>query len=108
MLCKTVTAIMRGSELERVETRLRELQVPGITVTKVRGYGEDADLLSHDWMSSHVRLEVVIEEDQVEMVVRAILKEAHTGLPGDGILFVSPLDLVYRIRSGVTITPHRR
>lgn len=96
---KLITAIIRGTELERVEAQLKNLLVPGITVSKVKGYGEQADLYSHDWTVAHVRLEIVIEEQRVAEIVNSVLNAAHTGLSGDGIIFVLPLAEVYRVRT---------
>lgn len=99
MSSKLITAIIRGSELGRVETQLKNLLVPGITVSKVKGYGEQADLYSNDWTVAHVRLEIVIDADRAPEVMNSILNAAHTGLAGDGIVFVQPLETVYRVRT---------
>lgn len=52
-----VVAIISISQdvLEKVERRLQELQVPGICVTKVKGYGEYANFYSRDWMTTHTK-----------------------------------------------------
>lgn len=99
MAQKLITAIIRGSELERVESQLKNLLVPGITVTKVKGYGEQADLYSRDWTVAHVRLEIVIAEDRAPEIMNSILNAAHTGLAGDGIVFMQPLEAVFRVRT---------
>jgi nitrogen regulatory protein P-II 1 len=96
--CK-VTAIVRSSVLERVENALKATNVPGVSVTKVKGYGEYADFYRPDWMVSHVRVEVFIGRHRAETVARAIMEAAHTGLEGDGIVAVLPVESVYHIRT---------
>ena len=97
---RKVTAIIRRLALERVEKRLIELGVPGITVTKVKGFGEYADFFASDWQSEHVRIEIFVRCDAADALVRAIIDEAHTGVAGDGIVAVLPAETVWRVRTG--------
>ena len=99
MSFRKVTAIIRPDRLEAVEDRLRDLAVPGISVTKVKGYGEYANFYTPDWMISHARVEVFIGEHQAEEVATAIMEAAHTGMEGDGIVAVLPVESVYHIRT---------
>ncbi len=93
-----VTAIVRTECLEEVERALQALGVPGITVTRVKGYGEHANFLRSDWCCTHARLEVYAERAYIDGLVEAILDKAHTGLPGDGIVTVIPVERLVRIR----------
>ena len=101
---RKVTAIIRSSVLERVEQRLQGLCVPGISVRKVKGYGEYANLFSRDWMVEHARLEIFVRRERADEIARAILDAAQTGLAGDGIVVVLPVEAVYRVRTGELAT----
>jgi nitrogen regulatory protein P-II 1 len=94
-----VTAIIRPSVLEKVENALQELHVPGVSVAKVKGYGEYANFYTSDWMVAHVRVEVFIGQHRAEAIAEAIMEAAHTGLEGDGIVAVMPVESVYHIRT---------
>jgi nitrogen regulatory protein P-II 1 len=96
--CK-ITAIIRPDYLEKVEAALKALGVPGISVTKVKGYGEYADFYRSDWMCTHVRLEIFTGQQQAEQIAVAIVEAAHTGMVGDGLVAVLPVSSVYHIRT---------
>jgi len=96
--CK-VTAIVRPGVLEKVEQALQALSVPGVSVTKVKGYGEYANFYTPDWMLTHALVEVFIGQHRAEEVARAIMEAAHTGMEGDGIVAVLPVESVYHIRT---------
>lgn len=96
---RKVTAIFRSDRLEAVEDRLRSLGVPGVSVTKVKGYGEYANFYTTDWMCSRVRIEVFIGESKAEVIAEAIIDAAHTGIEGDGIVAILPVESVYHIRT---------
>lgn len=96
---REVTAIVRVEALETVERRLQDLRVPGITVTKVKGYGEYADFFAHDWMTEYARIEIFLKRERADEIAQAIMDAAHTGGPGDGIIVVLPVESIYRIRN---------
>lgn len=98
-LCK-VTAIIRLTKLEAVEARLRDFHVPGISVTKVKGYGEYANFFRPDWMVEHARIEIFLHRERADEVARAITAAARTGESGDGIVAVLPVEVIYRVRTG--------
>jgi len=97
---KKIAAIVRTDVLERVEGRLRDLGVPGMTVTRVKGFGEYANFFAQTWMSAHARIEIFTDADQVQLIVDAIIEAAHTGTAGDGIVVVLPVEAIFRIRDG--------
>jgi nitrogen regulatory protein P-II 1 len=99
MKFRKVTAILRPERLEAVEECLKRLNVPGVSVTKVKGFGEYANFYENDWLCTHVRVEVFVGVRQAEDVANAILDAAHTGLEGDGIVAVLPVEAVYHIRT---------
>ena len=96
---RKVVAIIRGSALEKVEERLRELGVNGITVTKVKGYGEYANFYKADWMVNNARIEIFTVSEKVDAIVDAIMEAAHAGVTGDGLVAVLPVEKLYRIRT---------
>lgn len=101
MKFRKVTAIIQQDALEKVEQALQGIGVRGISVTKVKGYGEYANFYSRDWMVSvsHVRIEIFTEKARVNAIVNAILEAAHMGLPGDGIVVVVPVEQIFRVRT---------
>ncbi len=96
---RKITAIIQKDTLEKVEDQLRELGVPGVSVTHVKGYGQYANFFSNDWLVSHVRLEVFIERERAEEVATAIMNAAHTGMDGDGIVAILPVESIYQIQT---------
>ncbi|MDD2335802.1 MAG: P-II family nitrogen regulator [Geobacteraceae bacterium] len=105
MELKKVVAIIRTAELEKVEGRLVDMRVRGISVTKVKGFGEFANFFDPDWMVTHSRIEIFTEEARVDEIASAIMEVAHTGMKGDGIVAVIPVEKLYRIRTMSEITP---
>jgi nitrogen regulatory protein P-II 1 len=106
MELKQVVAIVRGSVLEAVEERLRQVGVKGISVSPIRGYGEYANLYKADRMVTNVKIEIFTEQSAVEDIVTAIMNTAHLGISGDGIVAVLPVEKLYRIRTKTEIEPH--
>lgn len=102
--CK-VTAIIRCEVLAKVEQRLQELGVHGFSVMQVKGCGEYTDFYSHDCMTTHARVEIFIAAHRAEFVAQAIMDAAHTGVEGDGIVAVLPVNKVYRIRKRAEVLP---
>jgi nitrogen regulatory protein P-II 1 len=96
---RNVIAIIRPDRLETVENALQALHVPGVSVTKVKGYGEYTNFYAQDWMVSHVRVEVFIGQHRAQAVAETIMESAHTGMEGDGIVAISPVESVYHIRT---------
>lgn len=96
---RKVTAIVRPDKLEAVESALQALGVPGLSVSKVKGYGEYANFYTPDWTCTHVRVEVFIGQQRADGVAQAIMDAAHSGIVGDGIVAVLPVESVYHIRT---------
>ena len=104
---KLVTAIIKPFKLDDAREALSEIGVQGMTVTEVKGFGRQkghtelyrgAEYVV-DFLPK-VKIEVAIDDGQLEGVVDAITKAANTGKVGDGKIFVSPLEEVVRIRTG--------
>jgi len=100
---RKVTAIVRVDRLERVEKALQDLHVSGVSVSRVKGYGEYADFFARDWMSPYARVEIFTSEEHAERISDAVLRAASTGTRGDGIVAVEAVDSVLRVRSNTPI-----
>ena len=97
---KKITAIVRTNVLSDVEDQLIRLGVPGVTVSRVKGFGEEASFLTPGWMSAYMRIEIFADATQAQQIVETIVKAAHTGIAGDGFVSVLPVETFYRIRDG--------
>lgn len=99
MTFKKITAFIRPNLLDKIEDALKGEGVPGVSISQVKGYGEYANIYAKDGMVSAVRVEVFIDTECADTVARAIMKAAHTGLEGDGIVTISPVETIYHIRT---------
>jgi nitrogen regulatory protein P-II 1 len=99
MELRKVTAIIRSDTLDRVEERLQNIGVKGLTVTNVKGFGEYANFFTHTWLVTHSRIEIFTEKNRAEQIAGAIMQAAHTGGAGDGIVVLLPVEKVFRIRT---------
>jgi len=95
---KKIVAIIRSDKLRDVQERLKDLRMVFINATFRKGYGEYANLFSPDWSMTYARLEIYCEATRAEEIVQAIMDTAHTGLAGDGIVVLIPVEKLYRIR----------
>jgi len=104
---KKVEAIIKPFKLDEVKEALNGVGVQGMTITEVRGFGRQkghTELYRGaeykvDFLPK-VKIDVVIEDGQVDDVVEAIQNAARTGRIGDGKIFVSPVENVIRVRTG--------
>ena len=106
-LMKKVEAIIRPFKLEDVKVALVEAGIIGMTVSEVRGFGRQKGQVERYRGSEFtveflrkLKIEVVVEDDRVEEVVKSIGDAARTGEIGDGKIFISPVESVIRIRTG--------
>ncbi|MBM4206185.1 MAG: P-II family nitrogen regulator [Gammaproteobacteria bacterium] len=106
---KMVTAIIKPFKLDDVRAHLSEIGIQGMTVTEVKGFGRQKGHTELYRGAEYVvdflpkiKLEVAIDDVQLDAVVEAIQKAAHTGKVGDGKVFIQSLSDVIRIRTGET------
>lgn len=104
---KKVEAIIRSHLLEAVRNALHEVNVTGMTVSEVQGYGRQKGHTETYRGTEYqiefipkIKIEVVVSEEIEDSVVEAIMKTARTGKFGDGKIFITGLDDVIRIRTG--------
>jgi nitrogen regulatory protein P-II 1 len=104
---KKIEAIIKPFKLDEVKEALQEIGLQGITVTEARGFGRQkghtelyrgAEYVV-DFLPK-VKIEVVVEDSQVDKTVDAIISAARTGRIGDGKIFVLPVEDAIRIRTG--------
>jgi nitrogen regulatory protein PII len=104
---KLVVAIVKPFKVEDVKEALREVGIAGLTVTEARGFGRQRGhtevYRGAEYQVDFVpksRIEVMVDDLQLDGVVDAIVKSARTGKIGDGKIAILPLDDVIRIRTG--------
>ena len=104
---KKIEAIIKPFKLSSVKDSLHEIGISGMTVIDVKGFGrqrgssggigiEETD----DEFLAKMKLEVIVEDSQVEKVIESIKSTAYSGKIGDGKIFVSNIEQVIRIRTG--------
>lgn len=102
-----VIAYIRPHRLEEVKTALGEKGITGITVSEVRGCGSSPE--ASDWfmgnklviaLPQRLKVEIITDNELSETVVEAIVAGARTGSPGDGKIFLQPVEDSIRIRTG--------
>jgi nitrogen regulatory protein PII len=104
---KLVTAIVKPFKQEEVREALAKLDVKGMTVTEVQGFGRQS---GHTEVyrgaeykvnfNPKVKIEVVVDDDSVDDITEAILKVANTGKIGDGKIWVTTVEQLIRVRTG--------
>ena len=104
---KLVTAVIKPHKWEDVRAALETVGVTGMTVSEVSGYGRqkghtevyrgaEYDIA----LVPKIRLEVVVDDADVEAVTQTIVSAAQTGRIGDGKVWVTPVESVVRVRTG--------
>lgn len=103
---KKIEAIIRPEKFEVVKDALLKMGYPGMTVTQVNGHGNQKGI-SQVWRGRRFRIdlllklkiEITVKDVDVENIVNTIISESQTGSIGDGKIFVSQVENVYRVRT---------
>ena len=104
---KEIKAIIQPFMLSKVVDALKKIpHFPGVTVTKVQGFGREKGEDAHhrivedliDYVPK-VKIEIVVHDDMVDEVVDTIVDYAHTGNRGDGKIFIYDVREVIRIKT---------
>ena len=106
---KKIEAILKPFKLDDVKEALATLELTGMTVNEVRGYGRQqghSELYRGaeyvvDFLPK-IKIELVVKDEIVDEVIKVIVKNAKTGKIGDGKIFVSTIETSIRIRTGET------
>lgn len=104
---KKIEAIIKPFKLEEVKDALAGIEVTGMTVCEVKGYGRQqghSELYRGaeyvvDFLPK-IKLDIVVSDENVDKVLATIVEAARTGKIGDGKIFVSNVEKVIRIRTG--------
>jgi nitrogen regulatory protein P-II 2 len=106
---KLVMAIIKPFKLDAVREALTELGIQGLTVSEAKGFGRQKGQTEIYRGAEYVidfvpkvRLDLVVDDDQVDSVVEAIQQAAHSDKIGDGKIFVLEVAQAMRIRTGET------
>ena len=106
---KKVEAIIRPFKLDEVKIALVKSGIIGMTVSEVRGFGRQKGQTERYRGSEYtveflqkLKVEIVVEDSQVDLVVDKLISAARTGEIGDGKIFISPVNEIIRIRTGET------
>jgi nitrogen regulatory protein P-II 1 len=104
---KLVTAVVKPFRLEEVKSALQESGITGMTVSEASGYGRQRGHVEVYRGAEYtvdlvpkVRIEVIIDDEDVDRVVDLIVASARTGKIGDGKVWVMPVERVVRVRTG--------
>ena len=105
---KEIKAVIQTHRLTEVIDALQGMEnLHGVTVSEVKGFGHHRSggpkkRGAEDYIdyAKKTKLEIVVPDQVADAVVQTILKHAHTGRPGDGLIFVSTVDESFRIRTG--------
>ena len=104
---KKIEAIIKPFKLDEVKEALQDVRVQGLSVIEVKGFGRQkghtelyrgAEYVV-DFLPK-VKIDVVLDDDQVDAAIEAIIDAAKTDKIGDGKIFVSPVEQAIRIRTG--------
>lgn len=106
-MTKKIEAIIREERLDAVKAALNEIGIVGLNLTQVRGRGRNGGITVKTRSAAYVvdlipkiQINIVLSDDNVEATVEAIRSAAATGAPGDGVIFILPVDDVIRISTG--------
>ena len=105
-----IMAVIQPTKLNTVKNKLIEVGFPGYTCRKAMGRGKksvnrmlpDGTYIRTELVNKRV-LSIMVRDDAVDKVVNAILDGAHTGNPGDGKIFISPVYESYKVRTGSSV-----
>ena len=92
---KKIEAIVRKEKFQEVFEVLEKSGIGGMTITEAKGFGHH-----RNGLKEKVKIEIYVDEFQVDKIVDMIRKVAKTGSTGDGKIAVLPLHKIYRIRTG--------
>ena len=104
---KLIVGIIKPFKVDDVKEALKGLGVQGVTVSDVQGFGRQRGHTevyrgaeyTIDFVPK-VRLDIIVDDDDVDRVVEGMIQAARTGKIGDGKVWVQPIDEIWRIRTG--------
>jgi nitrogen regulatory protein P-II 1 len=106
-MAKKIEVILREEKFQDVKDALRKIGIVGMNVTEVRGHGRQGGITLEGRAGTYqvdmlprLQLNIILSDHNVERTIETICAAAKTGSPGDGIIFIYPVEDVIRIRTG--------
>jgi len=106
---KKIEAIIKPFKLDDVKEALNGIGIKGMTISEVKGYGRQKGHTEIYRGAEYVvdflpkiKMEIIVDADQVDQVIETVVKAARTGKIGDGKIFVLPVEQIVRVRTGET------
>ena len=104
---KKIEAIIRPEKLESVRNALKKVSSPGLMITEIEGHGQQKGI-TQQWRGKKykvellpkMKIEIVVNDKDVERITKAIADSAKTGAIGDGKIFIYNIENTIRIRTG--------
>lgn len=114
---KKIEAYIRHEALEAIHDRLEAIGLPSLSVTEAKGSGRQKGFTetyrgarSTIFLRPKLKLEIAVDDADLERAIDVVLELAHTGQPGDGKIFVYDIQEAIRVRTGergpVVLAPH--
>jgi nitrogen regulatory protein PII len=94
---KMIAAIVRASSIDAIVKSFNDTGIRGMTIFEVKGIGEQVELFTH--YTVHKMIQIITPDEKVDEITNIILEHAHSGLAGDGIIIVHPLDYMIKVRT---------
>ncbi|HHB77191.1 MAG TPA: P-II family nitrogen regulator [Desulfobulbus sp.] len=106
---KKIEVIIKPFKLDDVKEALNGIGIKGMTISEVKGYGRQKGHTEIYRGAEYVvdflpkiKMEIIIDTDQVDQVIETVVSAARTGKIGDGKIFVLPVEKIVRVRTGET------
>jgi len=114
---KKIEAFIRHEAFDEIRDTLSHMGLPSMSISEVKGSGRQKGYTESYrgakttiFMRPKLKLEMVVDDSDVERAVDVILEKAHTGEPGDGKIFIIPIEDTIRVRTGergdIVLAPH--
>jgi nitrogen regulatory protein P-II 1 len=104
---KKIEAIIKPYKLDDVKDALNGIGIKGMTISEVKGYGRQKGHTEVYRGAEYVidflpkiKIEIIVDADQVDQVIETVVESARTGKIGDGKIFVLPVEQIVRVRTG--------
>jgi len=105
-MLKKIEAIIREDKVNDVKDALAEIGIVGLNMFEVRGHGRQGGIQLVGRAGTYqvnmlpkIQVNIVLNDRNLDVAIEVILKSAYTGEPGDGIIFVTPVEDVIRVRT---------
>jgi len=105
-MLKKIEAIIREDKVNDVKDALAEIGIVGLNMFEVRGHGRQGGIQLVGRAGSYqvnmltkIQINIVLSDRNLDAAIETILQSAHTGEPGDGLIFVYPVDEAIRVRT---------